>query len=290
MKDLTIENITENVHIVNSKCEDARLRFLFERLVAHLHNFARETRLSTKEWMTAIEFLTASGKICSDTRQEFILLSDVLGLSILVDSMDQPKPAGSTEGTVLGPFHVAEAEHEELGSQISHDPNGEPLLVVCSIKDTAGRPLLQVSVDVWETDSKGFYDVQHADREGFDGRAAIVPVPYPIPDDGPVGTLLKALKRHPWRPSGFDQLITALYLRGDPYETTMPSSAFQTSKATQRSMMYQVIRKLLRYDFVLVTEKETNELRDAEALAAGNSLGMDLRLEHGVLVRSLNPL
>ncbi|KAI0552344.1 Intradiol ring-cleavage dioxygenase [Xylaria curta] len=321
MKDLTIENITDNVHIINSKCEDARMRFLFERLVVHLHDFARETRLSTKEWMAAIEFLTASGKICSDTRQEFILLSDILGLSILVDSMDHPKPEGSTEGTVLGPFHIAEAEHGELGSQISHDPNGEPLLVVCSVKDTAGRPLSQVSVDVWEADSKGFYDVQYTGREGFDGRAvlksddegnfhfnAIVPVPYTIPDDGSVGNLLKALKRHPWRPShmhfkfskaGYDPLITALYLRGDPYETTDAVFGVKESlivdlhrvsdfKGYAEEYGVSGDMKLLRYDFVLVTEKEARELRDAKALAAGNSFDMDLKLEDGLLVRVSN--
>jgi protocatechuate 3,4-dioxygenase beta subunit len=230
MLDLTTENITQNVHAINSRCEDARLKFLMERLVSHIHDFARETRLTTKEWTTAIEFLTAAGKICSDTRQEFVLLSDVLGLSILVDSMDHPKPEGSTEGTVLGPFHAHVEDQHQLGDSISGDPDGEPLLVVASVKDTEGRPLPNVLVDVWETDSKGFYDVQYADRKGFDGRAvlesdnqglfhfkAIVPVPYPIPGDGPSGQLIKKLKRHIYRPAhmhfkfkkdGYDPLVT----------------------------------------------------------------------------------
>jgi protocatechuate 3,4-dioxygenase beta subunit len=158
------------------------------------------------------------------------LLSDVLGLSLLVDSIDHPKPQGSTEGTVLGPFHTHEAEHGDQGSLISHDPDGEPLLVLCTLKDVHGNPIPGAQIDVWETDSKGFYDVQHADRTGPDGRAvltsddngnfwfkAIVPVPYPIPHDGPVGQLLKVLNRHPYRPShmhfmfkkaGFDPLVT----------------------------------------------------------------------------------
>lgn len=166
--------------------------------------------------------------------QEFILLSDVLGLSLLVDSIDHPKPKGSTEGTVLGPFHTHEAEHVNAGSLISHDPDGEPLLVLCTLKDTDGKPISGAEIDVWETDSKGFYDVQHADRAGPDGRAvltsdemgnfwfkAIVPVPYPIPHDGPVGKLLQALNRHPYRPShmhfmfkkdGYDPLITQVHL------------------------------------------------------------------------------
>ncbi|KAI0913878.1 Intradiol ring-cleavage dioxygenase [Ustulina deusta] len=318
MKDLTIENITDNVHAINAGCESARLRFLFERLAVHLHDFARETHLSTKEWTAAIRFLTETGQICSDTRQEFILLSDILGLSLLVDSIDHPKPPGSTEGTVLGPFHVADAEHGELGTQISHDPEGEPLLVVCSVKDTAGRPLAQTSVDVWETDSRGFYDVQYVDREGFDGRAvletddegifhfkAIVPVPYPIPDDGPVGKLLKVLKRHPYRPShmhfkfdraGYDPLITALYLRGDPYETSdavfgvkesLIIDLYKVSQFEGYTEKYAVSgdTKLLKYDFVLVTEKETHDLRDINAMKAAESLGMDLKLEDGKVVR-----
>jgi protocatechuate 3,4-dioxygenase beta subunit len=163
-------------------------------------------------------------------KKEFILLSDVLGLSILVDSIDHPKPPGSTEGTVLGPFHTHEAEEITQGGLMSHDPKGEPLLVVCTIKDTNGKPLEGVKIDIWETDSTGHYDVQYPGRDGPDGRCimrsdkdgvfwfnAITPVPYPIPHDGPVGKLLKKLHRHPYRPShmhfmfekeGYDHLIT----------------------------------------------------------------------------------
>lgn len=230
MKDLTIDNITENVHAINSGCEDPRMKYIFERLVTHLHDFARETRLSTDEWMAGILFLTQVGQICSDVRQEFILLSDIFGLSLLVDSIDHPKPPGSTDGTVLGPFHTHEAEEEQHGGLISHDPDGTPCLILCTIKDMDGNPVSNVKIDVWETDSKGFYDVQYADRNGPDGRAVlrsddqgifwfkgIVPVPYPIPHDGPVGKLLVKLHRHPYRPShmhfmfekpGYDHLIT----------------------------------------------------------------------------------
>lgn len=208
------------------------MKYILERLVTHLHDFARETRLSSKEWMTGLLFLTDIGKICSDVRQEFILLSDVLGLSLLVDSIDHPKPAGSTEGTVLGPFHTHEAEEMEAGSSMSTDPQGEPLLVVCTLEDTQGRPIADCKIDIWETDSTGHYDVQYAERDGPDGRCimrsdkdgifwfkAIKPVPYPIPHDGPVGKLLKKLHRHPYRPShmhfmfdkpGYDHLITCV--------------------------------------------------------------------------------
>ena len=162
--------------------------------------------------------------------QEFILLSDILGLSLLVDSIDHPKPSNSTEGTVLGPFHSHEAEAAPNGSQIAHDPDGEACLVLCTIKDTNGKPIDGVKIDIWETDSKGFYDVQYPGREGPDQRAvmhsdkdgvfwfkAITPVPYPIPSDGPVGKLLVQLRRHCYRPShmhfmfeksGYDHLIT----------------------------------------------------------------------------------
>ena len=233
LKDLTIDNITDNVNAINSGCQDPRTRFLFERLVAHLHDFARETRLSTAEWETAIRFLTECGKICSDTRQKLILLSDVLGLSLLIDSIDHPKPPASTEGTVLGPFHAHVSVTVSSGAAISHDRNGEPLLVYCTVKDSQGRPVVAVDIDVWETDSKGFYDVQYAGPERFDGRAvlssddhgefhfkAIVPVPYPISDHGPVGKLLTVLERHQYRPShmhfmfrkpGYDPLITYVF-------------------------------------------------------------------------------
>lgn len=204
LKDLTIDNITSNVQLINSRCPSPRLKYLLESLVQHLHDYARETRLSTTEWMNAIQFLTSTGQICTDVRQEFILLSDILGLSLLVDSIDHPKPAASTEGTVLGPFHTHDAHEVGSGESISHDPQGEALLVLCSVKDTSGKAVEGVKIDVWETDSKGFYDVQYGDRKEPDGRAVlrsgedggfwfkgIVPVPYPIPNDGPVGEVVE---------------------------------------------------------------------------------------------------
>lgn len=166
----------------------------------------------------------------TNKRQEFILLSDVMGVSLLVDAISHPKPPGVTEGTLLGPFHTHEAQDMSNGESLSHDPKGEPCLVVCRIKDRQGNPIEGVKIDIWEADSSGHYDVQYADRDGPDGRCvmhsdkegvfwfkATKPVPYPIPDDGTVGQLLKALQRHPMRPShmhfmfekpGWDHLIT----------------------------------------------------------------------------------
>lgn len=315
LKDLTIENITENVHMINSRTPDPRLKYILERLVTHVHDFACETRLSTNEWMAGIDFLTSVGQICSDVRQEFILLSDIIGLSLLVDSIDHPKPPASTEGTVLGPFHTHEARHEPAGSLISHDPEGEPCLVLCTVKDTSGKPISDVKIDIWETDSKGFYDVQHVDRDGPDGRAvmesdhdgvfwfkAIVPVPYPIPHDGPVGKLLKLLKRHPYRPShmhfmfnkkGYDHLITALYLRHDPYETSDAVFGVKESLIVElrtvnaeQAKQYGVKEgdKLITYDFVLVSDSEATKLREENAMKAMEALGRRMKLYNGLPV------
>ncbi|KAF2852965.1 catechol 1,2-dioxygenase-like protein [Plenodomus tracheiphilus IPT5] len=307
LKNLTIDNITGNVHRINSQCSDPRLKYVMERLVSHLHDFARETRLSFDEWMAGIKFLTEVGQICTDVRQEFILLSDIVGLSLLVDSIDHPKPPHSTEGTVLGPFHTHDASTLPAGSAISADPSGDPLLVLCTIKSTTDAPLSGVKIDVWETDSQGKYDVQYENRgDNADGRAilvsddqgvfwfkAIVPVPYPIPNDGPVGKLLENLGRHCWRPShmhfmfekdGFDHLVTALYVRGSDYETSDAVFGVKDSLIValdtvtpELAKQYGVEEgtKLLKYDFILVTDDETKQLRHDEAVKAMKGLGRE---------------
>lgn len=228
--DLTIDNITPNTILINSQSSNARLKYVMARLVTHLHDFARETRLSTDEWTSAIAFLIACGQISTDVRNEFILLSDVLGLSLLVDNINHPKPPGGTEGSVLGPFHTHDAPTLQNGASMTSDPEGEPMLALCTVRDTQGNPVPGVKVDIWETDSSGHYDVQHADRgeptercvmvtdeEGRFWFKAIKPVSYPIPHDGPVGKLLMLLGRHCWRPAhvhfmfgkeGWDKLIT----------------------------------------------------------------------------------
>jgi len=319
MKDLTIDNITENTILINSQSSNQRVTYVMERLVTHLHDFARETRLSTNEWMAALNFLVQVGQISSDVRHEFILLSDILGLSLLVDAIDHPKPPASTEGSVLGPFHTHEAETIANGELMSHDPKGEPCLVLCTIKDVKGNPIEGVKVDIWETDSTGHYDVQHADRNGPDGRCvmnsdnegvfwfkAIVPVPYPIPHDGPVGQLLKLLNRHPWRPahmhfmfekSGWDHLITALYIRNDPYETSDAVFGVKQSlivdfqpvdAETAKKYGVKEGSKVLKHDFVLVDKKETEKLRDENALKAMKALGRKVKLLNHLPVPDLD--
>ncbi|KIX07743.1 uncharacterized protein Z518_02397 [Rhinocladiella mackenziei CBS 650.93] len=315
MMDLTIDNITENVVRINANNPDPRFKYVLERLVVHLHDFARETRLSTQEWMAGIQFLTRTGQICTDVRQEFILLSDIFGLSLLVDSIDHPKPPNSTEGTVLGPFHTHEAENMEHGSLMSQDSNGDPLLVLCTIKDVKGKPISGVKIDIWETDSSGKYDVQHPDRTGPDGRCimtsddegifwfkAIVPVPYPIPHDGPVGQLLKLLRRHPMRPShmhfmfekeGYDHLITALYLKNDPYETsdavfgvkkTLVVELGKVDKATADKYGVKEGTALLTYDFVLVSDQQSRQLREENSRNALEKLGRRVQIVAGLPV------
>ncbi|RYC76726.1 hypothetical protein BFJ63_vAg20397, partial [Fusarium oxysporum f. sp. narcissi] len=162
--DLGEDSITQAVIDINANNPDARFKFVMERLVMHLHGFARETRLSTSEWMATIQFLTATGQKCTELRQEFVLLSDILGLSLLVDVMDHPKPPGSTVGSLLGPFHTDDAEKVAHGTEISNDARGEPLLVVGSVKNLQGEPIPGVIIDVWETDSTGHYDTQYEDR------------------------------------------------------------------------------------------------------------------------------
>jgi protocatechuate 3,4-dioxygenase beta subunit len=316
MKDLTTDNITANVIAINSVCPDPRLRYLFSRLVTHIHDFARETRLSTSEWMAGLLFLTAVGQKSTELRQEFILLSDTLGLSLLVDSIDHPKPDKSTEGTVLGPFHTHDAVEMEHGEAIHTDPDGTPCLVLCTVKDTEGRGIEGVRVDVWEGDSKGFYDVQYEGRDGPDGRAllksdkeggfwfkGIVPVPYPVPIDGPVGQMLKLLGRHAWRPghlhfmfekTGYDHLITALYLKDDPYESSdavfgvKESLVVGMQEVTDEAMAtkygVQVGTKLFIYDFVLVSDKEAAELREKKAREAMEMHGRKMKFFNGLPV------
>ena len=219
---------------------DPRLRQIMHSLVSHLHAFIKDVEPTTQEWETAIEFLTKSGQMCSDTRQEFILLSDVLGVSMLVDAINHRRPDGATENTVFGPFHVDGAPELEMGDNISLDGKGDSCLFEGKVVDLDGNPVEGAVVDVWADNADGFYDVQQPDiqpqwnnrgvfRTGPDGRywfRGVKPVSYPIPDDGPVGQMLERVERHPWRPahmhflihaSGFESVTTHTFVEGDPY-------------------------------------------------------------------------
>ncbi|MET9567249.1 intradiol ring-cleavage dioxygenase [Streptomyces tauricus] len=202
---------------------DPRLRELLSALIRHVHDFARETRLTQAEWERAIGFLTATGQTCTDTRQEFILLSDVLGLSMLVETLNADRAPGATESTVLGPFHLTESPVRALGADIDLVGSGEPCVVSGRVLSQDGTPLPGAALDVWQADADGFYDVQRPDvQPAGNGRGLFttdaagrfwfrtcVPSPYPIPTDGPVGDLLRATGRHPYRPAHIHFIATA---------------------------------------------------------------------------------
>lgn len=220
-------------------CGNARLQAVLGALVTHLHDFAREVRLTEDEWLAGIRFLTATGQTCDARRQEFILLSDVLGLSMLLVAQNHDKPAGCTEATVFGPFHTDDAPHLPDGADLRAGAPGAPLAVEIEVRSLDGQPLADAEVDVWEADAEGLYDVQHADLEhrrargvlrtdahGMARFTALLPTPYPVPTDGPVGQMLLATGRHPWRPAhvhfliraaGHETLVTHLFREGSDY-------------------------------------------------------------------------
>jgi catechol 1,2-dioxygenase len=209
-------------------------------LISHLHAFVKEVELTEAEWFQAIEILTQAGKMCSDKRQEFILFSDTLGVSMVVDLIDHRKPDGATESTVFGPFHRLGAPDMPAGGNIAwRDTTGVPALVSGRVLDLDGKPVAGALLDVWQTQTNGLYDSQDQELDGLhmrgrfhtdaDGRyliRTVLPVNYPIPSDGPVGAMLKATGRHPWRPAhihfvvsadGYEPVTTHIFDRTDPY-------------------------------------------------------------------------
>ena len=243
-----IDYFTEDrsVEAVNTRMGgevDPRLAEVMTALVKHLHAFAKEIELTQDEWAQAIDFLTRTGQTCTDVRQEFILLSDVLGFSMLVDAINHRRPSGATENTVLGPFHVAGAPDYLMGTNISLDGKGESCLFSGRVVDLDGQPVEGAIIDVWSDNAEGYYDVQQPDlqpkwnnrgifRTGSDGSYSfrgIRPVSYPIPDDGPVGQMLAALGRHPNRPAhmhfmvsaeGYETIVTHTFVEGDQWLTS----------------------------------------------------------------------
>lgn len=239
MRNLDQNTITEAVLARHAGAADPRFTQILTSLVRHLHDFAREVHLTEEEWFKGIEFLTRCGHVTDDKRQEFILLSDVLGLSMLTVAQNNDKPAGCTEATVFGPFHVDGAPHYEQGADIANGARGVPCLVRGTVRGFSGEPIPDALIDVWQSDEDGLYDVQHpgidraqargilhSDAEGRYHFRSILAVPYAIPHDGPVGDLLKAAGRHPWRPAhlhflieapGYETLTTHVFRNDDPY-------------------------------------------------------------------------
>ncbi|MEY9928990.1 hydroxyquinol 1,2-dioxygenase [Catenulispora sp. GP43] len=230
--------VTDEVLASFAGTADPRLREIMLALVRHLHGFAREVRLGQGEWEAAIDFLTRAGHITDERRQEFILLSDVLGLSMLTVAVNEPDTPGATEATVFGPFFVDGAPEVPPGGDLARGAVGTPCHVSGHVRSADGGPLAGVRVDVWGADEDGFYDVQYPGERSA-GRGwqrtdsgggfrfwTVLPTPYPIPHDGPVGELLAAAGRGPMRPAhlhfkvtapGHRTLITHIFVAGDPY-------------------------------------------------------------------------
>ncbi len=232
-----------SVEVVNARMGpdvDPRLAEVMTVIVKHLHAAVREAGITGEEWMQGIRFLTETGQMCSDWRQEFILLSDALGVSMLVDAINHDRPEGSTENTVLGPFYLPDAPRYPHGANICLDGKGEPVVVQGRVLDEAGRPVAGATLDVWQANEDGFYDVQQkgiqpdwnlrgvfeSDSDGKYWFRSAKPRYYPIPDDGPVGKMLYALGRHPNRAAhlhfivtapGYDTVVTHIFTPDCPY-------------------------------------------------------------------------
>lgn len=237
MRDLNEHTLTDEVISRFTGSTSPRIKQISEALARHLHAFVREIEPTQEEWEFAIDFLTRTGHMCDDKRQEFILLSDALGVSMLVDAINHRVPEGVTESTVFGPFYVEGAKQYDLGADITEGVAGTPMLLTGTVSGEDGKPLAGATVNLWQSDTEGFYDVQrldslalrgmlHTNEQGEFSCWTVRPVAYPIPDDGPVGQMLNAQGRHPFRPAhvhfmieapGFQKLVTHVFAEGDTY-------------------------------------------------------------------------
>jgi hydroxyquinol 1,2-dioxygenase len=232
-------NLTDAVIERLAECDDPRFVAVMTALIRHLHDFVREVELTEAEWLTAIRFLTAVGQACTDKRQEFILLSDTLGVSILVDALNHRQPNGAVESTILGPWYVADAPELPLGADIANGATGEPAFYSGRLLTLDGAPIVGGLLDVWSGDGEGLYDMQmpgqdellcrgrfRTDQEGRYWFRSIRPTYYPVPTDGPVGQMLRKMGRHPNRPGHIHMIVSAprhqtvvthLFVKGAPY-------------------------------------------------------------------------
>lgn len=282
-----------SVDVVNARMGqdiDPRLKEVMATVVKHLHAAVKEIEPTHEEWLTAIKFLTDVGHMCTDWRQEFILLSDILGVSMLVDSINHRRPNGATENTILGPFYVPEAPRYDPGTNICLDGKGEPAVVKGKVLDTDGNPIAGALVDVWQTNDDGFYDVQQkgvqpdwnlrgvftTNEAGEYWYRSSKPRFYPIPDDGPVGKLLASIGRHPNRAAhthfivsapGYDPVITHIfspdceYLDQDAVFGVKDSLIADFDRVTDleqaHALGFDQPYWSVKWDFVLANKKDT---------------------------------
>lgn len=237
MRTVTKESITEAFLAYCGDDTDPRLRFLLEKLACHLHDFARETELTHAEWRKGLELLQKTGEMTTPERNEFVLMSDVLGLSSLVDMVNSPDIG--TPSSVLGPFHILGAPDLPVGGDMKQDNDGAAVIVSGHVRTPRGTPIKGAEIEIWQTADNGLYSNQDEQQPEYNLRAHMVvgddglyrfstvrPAPYTVPDDGPVGELLHATGRHPWRPShlhfiitapGYHTLVTEVFPSDDPY-------------------------------------------------------------------------
>lgn len=270
MRNLTEANLTEAVLARLSECQDPRLKQVMSSLVKHLHEFVREIEPTPQEWMAGIQFLTATGQKCDAVRQEYILLSDTLGVSMLMDAINNRKPAGATESSVLGPFYVDGAPEHDNGADLA--PGETPGVTVSGIvRDIAGQPLGNAVLDIWQTATNGLYHMQdqnagefhlcgkvHTAADGSYRFRTVKPVSYAVPVDGPVGQLLDKLGRHPYRPAhihfivsapGYKPVVTQLFTEGDEYLES--DAVFGVKNSLVVDFQHDGSAWTVDYDFVL---------------------------------------
>ena len=292
MKTLTAEEITRNAIARMSKCKDPRLKQIVRALTNHLHDFAREVKLTPEEWLAGIEFLTAVGHITDEKRQEFILLSDTLGLSAIVDLMaNREGESKGTDSSLLGPFFREGAPTFPMDGDVSHGASGDKLVVAGRVLNPAGEPVAGALIDTWQSSSDGFYDLQLKDsdqmnfrgrlRTGADGRfrfRSVKPSSYPVPSDGPVGKMLLALARHAYRPAhvhfkigapGYRTLTTALYIAGDRYlDSDVVFGAKKSLVVSYRRSATNGPASTIEFDFVLNSKESTQKGRRRQPAAS----------------------
>ena len=279
------KTITDAALAQMSATRDPRLKQIMDCLVKHLHAFAREIDLTPEEWIEGIKFLTAVGQACTPYRQEFILLSDTLGLSSLINSLhDRRATENGTKTSLLGPFYRQDSPQRKLGESIASDPKGHEICIYGRVTDSAGKGIPNASVQIWQTDDEGVYDLQrndpsvmdlrgwyHCDPEGGYHLRTVRPLGYMIPMDGPVGDMIRAQGRHGFRPAhihfligapGYRELVTALYLRSDDHIDSdtvfgVTESLITETAANDQASPFKNLPSI-RFDFKLAKAKATD--------------------------------